>query len=52
MVLLTPQASLSPAPSEVGACLWADRKLIGAVVSAVDGEDGAVDLGDLPSSVR
>ncbi|CAF95165.1 unnamed protein product [Tetraodon nigroviridis] len=46
------QASLNPAPGEVGACLWADRRLIRAIVSAVDGEDGEVDLEDLPSSIR
>ncbi|TNN02020.1 hypothetical protein fugu_009507 [Takifugu bimaculatus] len=45
------QTSLSPAPCEVSACLWADRKLIRAIVSAVDGEDGDVDLTDLPTSI-
>lgn len=49
---LDPQASLKPAPREVEACLWADRRLVRAIVSAVDGEDGAVDLGDLPTSIR
>lgn len=43
---------MNPAPGEVGACLWADRRLIRAIVSAVDGEDGEVDLEDLPSSIR
>lgn len=45
------QAFLSPSPAEVSACLWADARLVGAVVAAVDGEDGAVPLDDLPSSV-
>ncbi|XP_051255332.1 nucleoside diphosphate-linked moiety X motif 17 [Dicentrarchus labrax] len=46
------QSSLSPSPAEVSACLWADRRLVGAIVSAVDGEDTAVGLDDLPSSIR
>ncbi|XP_070768529.1 nucleoside diphosphate-linked moiety X motif 17 [Enoplosus armatus] len=45
------QASLSPSPAEVSACLWADSRLVRAVVSSVDGEDGEVPLDDLPSSV-
>uniref|UniRef100_A0A8C4GHT7 m7GpppN-mRNA hydrolase NUDT17 n=1 Tax=Dicentrarchus labrax TaxID=13489 RepID=A0A8C4GHT7_DICLA len=45
------QSSLSPSPAEVSACLWADRRLVGAIVSAVDGEDTAVGLDDLPSSI-
>ncbi|XP_035529057.1 nucleoside diphosphate-linked moiety X motif 17 [Morone saxatilis] len=46
------QASLSPSPAEVSACLWADSRLVRAIVSAVDGEDAAVGLDDLPSSIR
>lgn len=46
------QASLSPSPAEVSACLWADSRLVRAVVSSVDGEDAEVRLDDLPSSVR
>ncbi|KAL6109866.1 nudt17 [Pungitius sinensis] len=38
------QASLSPSPAEVSACLWADRRLVGVVVSSVDAEDGHVPL--------
>ncbi|XP_068999895.1 nucleoside diphosphate-linked moiety X motif 17 isoform X1 [Embiotoca jacksoni] len=45
------QAGLSPCPAEVSACLWADRQLVGAVVSAVDGEDGDVPVDGLPSSI-
>ncbi|XP_022072300.1 nucleoside diphosphate-linked moiety X motif 17 [Acanthochromis polyacanthus] len=45
------QASLSPSPAEVSACLWADSRLIRSIVSAVDGEDEEVHLDDLPSSV-
>ncbi|KAM7382801.1 hypothetical protein PAMP_002508 [Pampus punctatissimus] len=45
------QASLCPAPAEVSACLWADARLVRAIVSAVDGEDAEVQLGDLPSSI-
>lgn len=44
------QASLSPSPAEVSACLWADSQLVRAIVSAVDGESAAVPLDDLPSS--
>ncbi|XP_074510515.1 nucleoside diphosphate-linked moiety X motif 17 [Sebastes fasciatus] len=57
MLLLSPlshlqlQASLSPSPAEVSACLWADSRLVRAVVSAMDGEDAEVPLHDLPSSV-
>ncbi|XP_028986139.1 nucleoside diphosphate-linked moiety X motif 17 isoform X1 [Betta splendens] len=46
------QASLSPSPAEVSACLWADCRLVRAIVSAVDGEDAEVLLDDLPSSIR
>ncbi|KAK5861624.1 hypothetical protein PBY51_017084, partial [Eleginops maclovinus] len=35
------QASLSPSPAEVSACLWADRRLISAMVSHQDGENPA-----------
>ncbi|KAM4581262.1 nucleoside diphosphate-linked moiety X motif 17 isoform 1-T3 [Odontesthes bonariensis] len=46
------QASLSPSPAEVSACLWADSPLARAIVSAVDGEDGGVRLDDeLPVSI-
>ncbi|KAM8870307.1 nucleoside diphosphate-linked moiety X motif 17 isoform 2-T2 [Spinachia spinachia] len=45
------QASLSPCPTEVSACLWADRRLVGAVVSSVDGEDGHAPLHHLQGSV-
>ncbi|XP_023126272.1 nucleoside diphosphate-linked moiety X motif 17 [Amphiprion ocellaris] len=45
------QASLSPSPAEVSACLWADSRLVRSIVSAVDGEDGEVHLDGLPSSV-
>lgn len=45
------QASLSPSPAEVSACLWADSRLARSIVSALDGEDGEVRLDDLPSSV-
>lgn len=45
------QACLSPSPAEVSACLWADSRLVGAVVSSVDGEDAEVCLDDLPSSI-
>uniref|UniRef100_UPI0037E9AE1E nucleoside diphosphate-linked moiety X motif 17 isoform X2 n=1 Tax=Semicossyphus pulcher TaxID=241346 RepID=UPI0037E9AE1E len=45
------QASLSPSPAEVSACLWADRQLVRAIVSAVDGEDAELQLDDLPSSI-
>uniref|UniRef100_A0A3Q3X1T0 m7GpppN-mRNA hydrolase NUDT17 n=1 Tax=Mola mola TaxID=94237 RepID=A0A3Q3X1T0_MOLML len=45
------QASLSPSPAEVSACLWADRRLVGAIVSAVDGEDGELELDHLPSGI-
>lgn len=48
----TLQACLSPSPAEVSACLWADSRLVGAVVSSVDGEDAEVCLDDLPSSIR
>lgn len=46
------QAVLHPSPAEVSACVWADKRLVRAVVSAVDGEDGEVRLEDLPGSVR
>ncbi|XP_061574074.1 nucleoside diphosphate-linked moiety X motif 17 [Cololabis saira] len=42
------QASLSPSPAEVGACLWMDVRLARAVVSAADGGD---DPGDVPDTV-
>ncbi|KAM3615270.1 uncharacterized protein V6R79_025763 [Siganus canaliculatus] len=45
------QASLKPSPAEVSACLWAERPLVVAMASAVDGEDGAVGLDGVPSSV-
>ncbi|XP_041798828.1 nucleoside diphosphate-linked moiety X motif 17 isoform X3 [Chelmon rostratus] len=45
------QASLSPSAAEVSACLWADRRLVRAIVSAVDGEDAGLRLDDLPSGV-
>ncbi|XP_020512658.2 nucleoside diphosphate-linked moiety X motif 17 isoform X1 [Labrus bergylta] len=45
------QASLSPSPEEVSACLWADSQLVRAMVTAVDGEDTEVQLEHLPSSV-
>ncbi|XP_074539912.1 nucleoside diphosphate-linked moiety X motif 17 isoform X1 [Halichoeres trimaculatus] len=45
------QASLSPSPAEVSACLWADRQLVRAVVSAVDGEESEVEVDHLQSSV-
>lgn len=45
------QPSLRPSPAEVSACLWADSRLVRAVVSAVDGEDGEVGLDELPSSI-
>ncbi|XP_038595610.1 nucleoside diphosphate-linked moiety X motif 17-like [Micropterus salmoides] len=45
------QACLSPSPAEVSACLWADSRLVGAVVSSVDREDAEVCLDDLPSSI-
>ncbi|XP_023252268.1 nucleoside diphosphate-linked moiety X motif 17-like, partial [Seriola lalandi dorsalis] len=45
------QSSLSPSPAEVSACLWADSRLVRAIVSAVDGEDGDVRLDELPNSI-
>ncbi|XP_058504882.1 nucleoside diphosphate-linked moiety X motif 17 isoform X3 [Solea solea] len=45
------EASLRPSPAEVSACLWVDDRLVRAIVSAVDGEDGDVDLDDLPSTI-
>lgn len=45
------QPSLRPSPAEVSACLWADSRLVRAIVSAVDGEDGEVGLDDLPRSI-
>ncbi|CAK6981943.1 nucleoside diphosphate-linked moiety X motif 17 [Scomber scombrus] len=45
------QASLSPSPAEVSGCLWADRRLVGAVVAAADGDDAEVQLDDLPNDV-
>ncbi|XP_068179837.1 nucleoside diphosphate-linked moiety X motif 17 isoform X2 [Antennarius striatus] len=45
------QASLAPCPAEVSACLWADRRLSGAIASAVDGEPLPVGPDDLLSSV-
>ncbi|XP_076592649.1 m7GpppN-mRNA hydrolase NUDT17 isoform X3 [Chaetodon auriga] len=45
------QACLSPSAAEVSACVWADARLVRAIVSAVDGEDGGLRLDDLPSSV-
>ncbi|XP_041798827.1 nucleoside diphosphate-linked moiety X motif 17 isoform X2 [Chelmon rostratus] len=45
------EASLSPSAAEVSACLWADRRLVRAIVSAVDGEDAGLRLDDLPSGV-
>ncbi|XP_042278579.1 nucleoside diphosphate-linked moiety X motif 17 [Thunnus albacares] len=45
------QDSLRPSPAEVSACLWADRRLVRAIVSAVDGEDAELQLDDLPSSI-
>ncbi|XP_077431224.1 m7GpppN-mRNA hydrolase NUDT17 isoform X2 [Vanacampus margaritifer] len=47
------QECLRPSPAEVSACLWADVRLAGAMVAAVDGQDGAADVtDDLPASVR
>ncbi|KAK2845195.1 hypothetical protein Q5P01_011854 [Channa striata] len=45
------QSSLSPSPAEVSACLWADSRVVRAIVSAVDGEDTEVPVDDLLSSV-
>ncbi|KAF3692469.1 Nucleoside diphosphate-linked moiety X motif 17 [Channa argus] len=45
------QSSVSPCPAEVSACLWADIRLVRAIVSAVDGEDTEVPLDDLQTSV-
>lgn len=45
------QASLSPSPAEVSACVWADSRLVRAIVSAVDGEDAEVGRDGLPSAV-
>ncbi|XP_077383772.1 m7GpppN-mRNA hydrolase NUDT17 isoform X2 [Festucalex cinctus] len=46
------QECLRPSPAEVSACLWADIRLVGAMVAAVDGQDGAADETDgLPASV-
>lgn len=45
------QDSLRPSSAEVSACLWADRRLVRAIVSAVDGEDAELQLDDLPSSI-
>ncbi|KAI4791245.1 hypothetical protein KUCAC02_034123 [Chaenocephalus aceratus] len=55
------QASLSPCPAEVSACLWADRQLVSAVVSDPGGEnhdlqrsvsaDGALSDASLPLEV-
>lgn len=45
------QPSLRPSPAEVSACLWAENRLVRAIVSAVDGEDASVQLDDLPSSI-
>lgn len=45
------QDSVRPSPAEVSACLWADRHLVRAVVSAVDGEDAEVSVDDLPDTV-
>lgn len=52
LVVSTLQSSLSPSPAEVSACLWADSRLVGAIVSAVDGYDAEVQLEDLPNSIR
>nr|XP_057909299.1 nucleoside diphosphate-linked moiety X motif 17 isoform X2 [Doryrhamphus excisus] len=43
------QDCLRPSPAEVSACLWADSRLVGAMVSAVDGQDGEVDVERLPA---
>lgn len=45
------QDSLSPSPAEVSACIWADKPLVRAVVSAMDGEEGEVLMEDVPSTV-
>uniref|UniRef100_A0A3Q0SDU3 Nudix hydrolase domain-containing protein n=1 Tax=Amphilophus citrinellus TaxID=61819 RepID=A0A3Q0SDU3_AMPCI len=45
------EPSLRPSPAEVSACLWADSRLVRAIVSAVDGEDAEVRLDDLPDSI-
>nr|XP_020474507.1 nucleoside diphosphate-linked moiety X motif 17 [Monopterus albus]XP_020474508.1 nucleoside diphosphate-linked moiety X motif 17 [Monopterus albus] len=45
------QPSLNPSPAEVSACVWADSRLVRAIVSAVDGEDAEVGLEGLPSSI-
>uniref|UniRef100_A0A671TVE6 m7GpppN-mRNA hydrolase NUDT17 n=1 Tax=Sparus aurata TaxID=8175 RepID=A0A671TVE6_SPAAU len=45
------QASLSPSPAEVSACLWADSRLVRAIVSAVDGGEGEVPVDGLPGSI-
>ncbi|XP_044062759.1 nucleoside diphosphate-linked moiety X motif 17 [Siniperca chuatsi] len=45
------QASLSPSPAEVSACLWADSRLVRAIVSSADGEDAEVRVDGLPSSI-
>lgn len=52
LVVSALQASLSPSPAEVSACLWADSRLVRAIVSAVDGEDAEVRVDGVPSSVR
>lgn len=45
------QPSLRPSPAEVSACLWADGRLVRAVVSAVDGEEGDVPVEELPATI-
>ncbi|XP_029359208.1 m7GpppN-mRNA hydrolase NUDT17 [Echeneis naucrates] len=45
------QCCLRPSPAEVSACLWADRPLVRAIVSAKDGEDRELQLDQLPSSI-
>ncbi|XP_061884953.1 nucleoside diphosphate-linked moiety X motif 17 [Entelurus aequoreus] len=46
------QDCLRPSPAEVSACLWADVRLVGAVVSATDGHDGEVHADRLPAAIR
>ncbi|XP_054638306.1 nucleoside diphosphate-linked moiety X motif 17 isoform X2 [Dunckerocampus dactyliophorus] len=46
------QDCLRPSPTEVSACLWADSRLVSAMVSAVDGQDGEIDVKRLPAVVR
>ncbi|XP_030638246.1 m7GpppN-mRNA hydrolase NUDT17 [Chanos chanos] len=46
------QACLRPEPAEVSGCVWLDAEVVKAIVRAVDGEEGTVNVpADIPQNI-